>query len=143
MHASTVHRVLLRQGLHQLRVFDRPSGRVIRRIETSRPGELMHIDVKKFGRIPDGAGWWAHGRGNANDQRRTNVGYDYVDSAIDANSRIAYSEILDAETADTCVPFLARAHAWFAAQGITIERVLTDIHSEWCCDWPGVVRPAA
>ena len=62
MHTSTVHRVLVRQGLNQLRVFDRPTGRVIRRIDTNRPGELVHIDVKKLGRIPDGGGWWAHGR---------------------------------------------------------------------------------
>jgi transposase InsO family protein len=126
MHASTVHRVLRRQGLHQLRTFDRPSGRVIRRIETSRPGELVHIDVKKLGRIPDGGGWWAHGRANVAHHRNTSVGYDYVHTAIDAYSRVAYSEILDAESIDTCVPFLARAHAWFASLGITIERVLTD-----------------
>ena len=64
MHGSTVHRVLVRQGLNQLRTIDPPTGRVIRRIETSRPGELVHIDVKKLGRIPDGGGWWTHGRGN-------------------------------------------------------------------------------
>jgi Integrase core domain. len=97
MHASTVHRVLARQGLNQLRAFDRPKGRVIRRIHTSRPGELVHIDVKKLGRIPDGGGWWANGR--SRETHSHGVGFDYIHSAIDAYSRIAYSEILDAENA--------------------------------------------
>jgi len=127
MHPSTVHRVLVRQGLNQLRAFDRPTGRVIRRIHTTRPGELVHIDVKKLGRIPDGGGWWAHGRGNVRRSRKTPTsGFDYIHTAIDAFSRVAYSEILDAESSETCVPFLARAHAWFSSMDITIERVLTD-----------------
>jgi transposase InsO family protein len=127
MHPSTVHRVLVRQGLHRLRAFDRPTGRVIRRIHTTRPGELVHVDVKKLGRIPDGGGWWAHGRGNVARSRKTpTIGFDYIHTAIDAFSRVAYSEILDAENIETCVPFLARAHAWFSTLGITIERVLTD-----------------
>lgn len=124
MHASTVHRVLARQGLNQLRAFDRPKGRVIRRIHTSRPGELVHIDVKKLGRIPDGGGWWANGR--SRETHSHGVGFDYIHSAIDAYSRIAYSEILDAENAAFCTGFLARAHQWFAEHGVTIERVLTD-----------------
>jgi transposase InsO family protein len=123
MHGSTVHRVLVRQGLNTLRAFDRPTGRVIRRIETSRPGELVHIDVKKLGRIPDGGGWWAHGRGTV---PSPGVGYDYVHTAIDAYSRVAYSELLDAESIATCVPFLARANKWFASHGVQVERVLTD-----------------
>ena len=126
MHGSTVHRVLVRQGLNQLRAIDPPTGRVIRRIVTSRPGELVHIDVKKLGRIPDGGGWWAHGRGNAAPQPRSSVGYDYVHSAIDAYSRIAYSEILNAEDTICCVGFLERAYDWFTMHGVTIERVLTD-----------------
>jgi transposase InsO family protein len=124
MHTSTVHRVLVRQGLNQLRAFDRPTGRVIRRIDTNRPGELVHVDVKKLGRIPDGGGWWAHG--HSPEMHSHGVGYDYVHSAVDAYSRIAYSEILDAENAAFCSGFLTRAHQWFALHGITIERVLTD-----------------
>ena len=125
MHGSTVHRVLVRQGLNQLRTIDPPTGRVIRRIETSRPGELVHIDVKKLGRIPDGGGWWAHGRNTAS-RGHSPVGYDYVHSAVDAYSRIAYSEILNAEDTICCVGFLERAHSWFAVHGVVIERVLTD-----------------
>jgi transposase InsO family protein len=124
MHTSTVHRVLCRQGLNQLRAFDRPTGRVIRWIRTTRPGELVHIDVKKLGRIPDGGGWWAHGR--SAEVRFYGGGYDYVHSAIDAYSRVAYSEILDAENAAFCSGFLTRAYRWFAERGVTIERLLTD-----------------
>ena len=124
MHGSTVHRVLVRQGLNQLWAFDRPTGRVIRRIETNRPGELVHIDVKKLGRIPDGGGWWAHGRSREN--RPRGAGFDYIHSAVDAYSRIAYSEVLDIEDAAFCTGFLTRAHRWFAEHGVTIERVLTD-----------------
>lgn len=60
--ASTVHRVLVRHGVNRLAWLDRPTGRVIRRIETSRCGELVHIDVKKLARVPDGGGHKAHGR---------------------------------------------------------------------------------
>jgi hypothetical protein len=62
MVPATVHRVLVRLGLNRLAWMDRPTGRVIRRITTTRPGELVHVDVKKLGRIPDGGGWRAHGR---------------------------------------------------------------------------------
>jgi transposase InsO family protein len=124
MHTSTVHRVLVRQHLNQLRAFDRPTGRVIRRIHTDRPGELVHIDVKKLGRIPDGGGWWAHGR--SREHRPRGAGFDYIHSAVDAYSRIAYSEILDIEDAAFCCGFLNRAHQWFSEHGVTIERVLTD-----------------
>jgi transposase InsO family protein len=123
---STVHQVLVRLGLNRLAWMDRPTGRVIRRIHTSRPGELVHIDVKKLGRVPAGGGWRAHGRGNANDAKRTQVGYAYVHSAVDAHSRVAYSEILTDERGDTCAGFWTRAHTWFADHGITVERVLTD-----------------
>jgi transposase InsO family protein len=123
---ATVHRVLVRLGLNQLTWMDRPSGRVIRRIHTDRPGELVHVDVKKLGRIPAGGGWRAHGRGNVAHHTTTKVGYAYVHSAIDAFSRIAYSEILDDERGDTCAGFWTRANTWFAEHGITVERVLTD-----------------
>jgi transposase InsO family protein len=126
---STVHRVLVRHGCNRLKWMDRPTGRVVRRIETSRPGELVHIDVKKLARIPDGGGWRANGREKRPRSGRAGrpmIGYTYVHSAIDAYSRLAYSEILGAESEGTCVPFLARAHAFFANEGIAIERVLTD-----------------
>jgi transposase InsO family protein len=127
MPASTVHRVLVRLGLNRLAWMDRPTGRVIRRIEISRPGELVHVDVKKLGRIPDGGGWRAHGRAvvRAGREHRT-LGYAHVHSAIDAYSRIAYSEILDTEDQHSCTAFFRRAHRWFTDHGITIERVLTD-----------------
>lgn len=123
LHPSTVHRVLVRAGLNRLDWMDRPTGRVIRRIETTRPGELVHTDVKKLGKIPPGGGWRAHGRGQVPRQR---VGYTFIHSAVDAYSRLAYSESLDDETTDTAIAFIRRAHAWFAGHGITVERVLTD-----------------
>lgn len=123
---STVHRVLVRLGLNRLSWMDRPSGRVIRRIVTTHPGELVHVDVKKLGRIPAGGGWRAHGRGNDAFGGHSGVGYAYVHSAVDAFSRIAYSEILDDERGDTCAGFWTRAHAWFTDHGITVERILTD-----------------
>jgi transposase InsO family protein len=125
---STVHRVLVRRGLSRLAWMDRPTGRVIRRIVTTHPGELVHVDVKKLGRIPPGGGWRAHGRGNVAHQATTQVGYVYVHSAVDAYSRVAYSELLDDERALTCAAFWRRAHAWFADHGIQVERVLTDNH---------------
>lgn len=126
MPASTVHRVLVRLGLNRLRWMDRPTGRVIRRIEMTRPGELVHVDIKKLGRIPAGGGWRAHGRGNVARRSTTRVGYAFVHSAVDGYSRVAYSEILPNEQTVTAIGFWTRAHAWFAAHGITIERVLTD-----------------
>ena len=125
---STVHRVLVRLGLNRLAWMDRPTGRVIRRIHTTRPGELVHVDVKKLGRIPAGGGWRAHGRGNVAHPQTTRVGYAYVHSAVDAHTRVAYSEILDDERAVTCAAFWRRAQAWFADHNIHVERVLTDNH---------------
>lgn len=126
--ASTVHRVLVRHGVNRLRWMDRPTGRVIRRIETSRCGELVHIDVKKLARVPDGGGHKKLGRTTEARrlQRRGRAGYAHIHTAIDAYSRLAYSEFAGVETAQNCVGFLDRAVAWFAEQGITIERILTD-----------------
>jgi transposase InsO family protein len=126
MHASTVHRVLARQGLARLSWFDRPTGRVVRRIETNRPGELVHVDIKKLSRIPPGGGWRAHGWETRHQTRSQHVGYQYVHSAIDAYSRVAYSEVLPDLTAACCIEFFAHATAWFAAHDVTIETVLTD-----------------
>lgn len=122
--ASTVHRVLVRHGVNRLRWMDRPTGRVIRRIHTSRPGELVHIDVKKLAKVPSGGGHKFHGRKTEVMHKR--VGYTHIHTAIDAYSRLAYSEFAGVENKPNCVAFLRRAVAWFAAQGITIERILTD-----------------
>jgi transposase InsO family protein len=125
--ASTVYRILCRQGLNQLRWLDRPSGTVIRRrIEHDRPGELVQMDIKKLGRIPSGGGWRAWGRGNVAHHSTTMVGYAFIHTAIDSHSRVAYSEVLDDEKAVTAIGFWERAHAWFAQLGITIECVQTD-----------------
>jgi transposase InsO family protein len=122
--ASTVHRVLVRAGVNRLRWMDRPTGRVIRRIETSRCGELVHIDVKKLARVPDGGGHRKLGR--IAGPSHTRGGYTHIHTAIDAFSRLAYSEFAGTENAVNCVAFLYRAVAWFAERGITIERILTD-----------------
>jgi transposase InsO family protein len=126
--ASTVHRVLVRHGLNRLAWMDRPTGRVIRRIETSRCGELVHIDVKKLAKVPDGGGHRAHGRTgtrNGSMSKRGN-GYGHIHVAIDAYSRLAYTEFAGPENQTNCVAFLDHAVAWFADHGITIERILTD-----------------
>ena len=125
--ASTVHRVLCRQGLNRLSWMDRPSGTVIRRqIVHDRPGELVQVDVKKLGRIPPGGGWRAWGRGNVVEHRVTQVGYAFVHTAIDSHTRLAYSEVLPNEQGATAAAFWTRAHHWFADLGITIETVQTD-----------------
>jgi transposase InsO family protein len=134
--ARTVSRVLARRGQPRLAALDPMTGQVIRaskttavRYERSRPGELVHMDVKKLARIPDGGGWRAHGRAarEATRDRMVRVGYDYVHSLVDDHSRLAYSEILTDEKGTSCAAFLARAAVYFAAHGIDrIERVMTD-----------------
>jgi transposase InsO family protein len=136
--ARTVSTILRRRQLPYLRECDPLTGALIRaskttavRYERSRPGELIHMDVKKIGRIPEGGGWKAHGKGTANSgaHKRARIGFDYVHSAIDDYSRLAYSEILTDEKGATCGAFLARAADYFAAHGVTtIERVITDNH---------------
>ncbi|MGW5345542.1 IS481 family transposase [Streptomyces sp. NPDC004050] len=124
---STVHRILARHGLNRLAWLDRPTGTVIRRYERNRPGELVHVDVKKLGRIPDGGGWRVHGRQDGCRDRGRRIGFDYIHSAVDDHSRLAYSEVHPDEKVATCAGFLTRAAAFFHAHGITrIERVLTD-----------------
>ena len=127
--ASTVHRVLVRHHLNRLDQLDRVTRAPIRRITMSRPGELVHLDIKKLGRIPRGGGWRVHGRAARPSTHRTRVariGYAYVHSAIDAYSRLAYSEVLDDEQAVTAIGFWERARSFFAAHDITVERILTD-----------------
>jgi transposase InsO family protein len=134
--ARTVSRVLARNGVPILAALDPTTGEVIRaskvtavRYEREHPGELVHMDVKKLGRIPQGGGWKAHGRemGSTWKRKNTPVGYDYVHSLVDDHSRLAYSEILPDEKGTTCARFLARAIDYFAAHGVThIERLMTD-----------------
>ncbi|MGY4708950.1 IS481 family transposase [Mycolicibacterium sp. CBM1] len=132
----TVSRILLDLGLNRRRFID-PSGetnRTARPINASRPGHMVHIDVKKVGRIPDGGGWRAHGRGSpqakavaAATRRGTKAGYVYLHSAVDGYSRLAYTEALPDERATTAISFVHRARVWFAAHGIQhIERIVTD-----------------
>jgi hypothetical protein len=128
--ASTVHRILTRHGLDRLAFLDRPTGQAIRRYERDRPGELIHVDVKRLGRIPDGGGHKVLGRQAGHSRRagRASMGFDYVHSAVDDHSRLAYSEIHADGKAATCAAFPRRAAAFFAASGIDrIERVLTDL----------------
>ena len=126
MPASTVHQVLIRHGLNRLDCLDRATRAPIRRMEMSRPGELVHLDVKKLGRIPKGGCWRAHGRAVVRQHHRTKVGYAFVHSAVDAYSRLAYSEVLADEQGITAAGFWKRAHTFFAGLGIDVERVLTD-----------------
>jgi transposase InsO family protein len=126
MAASTVYRILCRLGLRQLRWLDRPTGEVIRRYEHARPGDLVHMDVKKLGRIPAGGGWRVLGRGRDGHGGHSRVGYAFIHSVVDDHSRLAYSEVLADERAQTTVAFWQRALAWYAARGVTVRAVLTD-----------------
>nr|WSW58802.1 IS481 family transposase [Streptomyces sp. NBC_00998] len=122
---STVHRVLTRYHLARLSHLDRATGRVIRRYERDKPGELVHVDIKKLGNIPDGGGHKALGR-PAGRKKKSGAGYSYIHTAVDDHSRLAYSEILADEKKETATAFWTRAQAYFTACGITVERVLTD-----------------
>jgi transposase InsO family protein len=138
--ASTVHAVLTRCRLNRLSHIDRVTGEPARRYERSRPGELIHVDVTKFGNIPDGGGWrfvgieqgWANRlatrdrTGATGKNYRPRVGTCFVHTVIDDYSRVAYAKIHDDEKAITAVDVLYRAVAWFAERGVTVERVLSD-----------------
>jgi transposase InsO family protein len=124
---STVHRVLARHGISRLAWMDRPTGRVIRRYERDRPGELVHVDIKKLGRLRPGGGWRALGReATEADKKRNRVGYEYVHSAVDDHTRLAYSEILPDQRVASCAGFLERAIHFYRDHNITVERILTD-----------------
>ncbi len=131
MALSTVSGILTRIGMGKLgRLGLEPTVRY----ERSRPGELVHLDVKKLGRIVGGAGWRVRDRRqhynrtftDKHGHRRTTVGYEYVHIAVDDDSRLAYAEVLADEKATTAAAFLARAVAFYQRHGITVERVLTD-----------------
>ncbi|MFJ8014798.1 IS481 family transposase, partial [Streptomyces sp. NPDC096339] len=121
----TVHRVLTRFGLARLTHLDRATGAVIRRYERDKPGELVHVDIKKLGNIPDGGGHKTLGR-QAGRKNRSSAGYSYIHTAVDDHSRLAYSEIHTDEKKETATAFWQRAQAYYASVGITVERVLTD-----------------
>lgn len=132
MRASTVGRVLHRHRTPLLRELDPVTGVVIRatrrsanRYEHDHPGSLIHVDVKKLGRIPEGGGWRLHGRGERPNRHR-GAGYDYVHTVIDDHSRVAYAEIHDDEKGATAAGVLERALAFYAALGVTVERVISD-----------------
>jgi transposase InsO family protein len=127
LHPSTVHRVLSRYHLARLTHLDRATGRVIRRYEHDAPGDLVHVDIKKLGNIPDGGGHRTLGRaaGRRNSGTRGH-GFSYLHNAVDDHSRLAYTEILADETKETATAFWTRAQAFFTTAGITVERVLTD-----------------
>ena len=124
MARSTIYGVLRRHGMSRLAHTDRTSGVVVR-YQREHPGELVHLDVKKLGRIPDGGGHRVHGR-SASTPTGRGIGYDYVHSAVDDRSRVAFSQLLADETALTAALFLIEAAAFFADHGVVIQRVLTD-----------------
>ena len=129
---STVYAVLRRHGVSRLSDLDRPTAKPIRYVR-ERPGELVHVDVKKFGSIPAGGGWRGTGRHSLETRRnqlRANrkgrASYEFVHSMVDDCTRLAYSEILADEKGPTCAGFVLRAAAWFADLGVAVEEVMTD-----------------
>ena len=123
---STVGAVLRAAGLARLGRGDRTTREPARRYQRERPGELIHVDVKKIGAIPDGGGWRLHGRGNRGHHGHGGAGYRYIHTALDDRTRLVYSEILPDEQAATAAAFWERAALWLTQRGITCERVLTD-----------------
>jgi hypothetical protein len=136
--ASTVHAVLRRCGISRLSQVDRVTGEPVRRYEHDAPGDLLHMDVKKLGQIPDGGGHRMVGRQQGRKHRAATpgkkrsmhgnkkMGHAFVHTVVDDNSRVAYAEVHDDETALTAAGVLRRAVLWFAARGVVVQRVLTD-----------------
>jgi transposase InsO family protein len=141
MPASTVHAVLVRCRLNRLTHIDRATGEPIRRYEHQQPGDLIHVDVKKLGKVPDGGGWRYVGRQQGVKNRsatieRTGVprsksrnpviGTCYLHTVIDDHSRVAYVEAREDETKQTAAEVLRNAVTWFAERGVTVRQVLSD-----------------
>ncbi|WP_328527019.1 IS481 family transposase [Kribbella sp. NBC_00359] len=138
--ASTVHAVLVRCRINRLSHIDRVTGEPLRRYEHDHPGSLIHVDVTKFGNVPDGGGWRYVGKqqgaknksatsrrtGQWSPDRHARTGVSYLHTVLDDHSRVAYVEICTDEKAATAIGVLRRAVAWFADRGITVERVLSD-----------------
>jgi transposase InsO family protein len=141
---STVGRVLERYSMPLLHHLDQATGLPVRRARLVRyeklaPGQLIHVDIKKLGRIPDGGGWRVHGRGSAQDRHAGAIrdraarrgakpgrGYSFLHHAVDDHSRLAYSEIHNDERRETAAAFWVRARAFFTNAGIHVEAVMTD-----------------
>lgn len=141
MASSTVHAVLVRCRINRLTHIDRATGEPIRRYEHPHPGDLIHVDVKKLGKVPDGGGWRYTGRQQGQKNRaatvaRTGVprtkhgnpviGTCFLHTVIDDHSRVAYVEAHDDETKETAAQVLRNAVAWFAERGVSVQRVLSD-----------------
>lgn len=141
MPASTVHAVLVRCRINRLSHVDRATGEPIRRYEHEHPGDLIHVDVKKLGKVPDGGGWRFVGRqqGEKNKSatvertgaprsrwRNPVIGTCFLHTVIDDYSRVAYVEAREDETKETATAVLRNAVAWFAERGVTVQRVLSD-----------------
>lgn len=138
--SSTVHAVLVRCRLNRLCHIDRATGEPIRRYEHPRPGDLLHVDVKKLGNVPDGGGWRFVGKqqgkrhriatkartGTKNRHHDPRVGTAFVHTVLDDHSRVAYAEIHDDEKKETATAVLRNAVAWFTTRGVTVQRVLSD-----------------
>jgi len=143
--ASTVHAVLTRCRINRLSYIDRVTGEPLRRYEHAHPGALIHVDVTKFGNIPDGGGHkfvsrqiskhnatqTAHRTGERGKAYRPKIGTAFVHTVIDDHSRVAYAEICADEKAATAIGVLQRAVAWFFERGVIVERVLSDNGSDY------------
>lgn len=133
---STASRLIARAGLPALHELDpvtgvriRASRRTQHRYERENPGDLIHVDVKKLGRIPDGGGWRVHGPAETDHHgagRRQRMGFDYIHVAVDDHSRLAFARALPDEQGATCAAFLAEAADFFASCGVTVREVMTD-----------------
>ena len=135
--ARTVSRILARHHRPPIAALDPVTGVVIRasratpiRYERDTPGDLVHLDVKKLGRIPEGGGWRALGRADSrhHKHKKAKIGFDYVHAAVDDHSRLAYAEVLPDEKGPTTAAFLTRATGFFASHGVTVREVITDNH---------------
>jgi len=136
--ASTVHAVLVRCRINRLSRIDRVTGEPLRRYEHDHPGSLLHVDVTKFGNIPDGGGHRFVGRQQGYQNQlatpglpkgkdyKPRTGKAFLHTVIDDHSRVAYAEIHTDEKARTAAAVLQRAVAWFKDHGVTVERVLSD-----------------
>jgi transposase InsO family protein len=134
LQPSTVHKILRRYGCPRLAWTDPATGvrikwarRKVRSYVHETPGDLIHVDIKKLGRIPDGGGHKVLGRANGPTRRALRgMGYWYIHNAVDDCSRLGYSELLADERKETAAEFWRRAQAYFESVGITVQRVLTD-----------------
>ena len=134
--ARTVSAILARHRIPPIAALDPVTGQVIRaskatglRYERAAPGDLVHVDVKKLGRIPDGGGWRALGRNqqtSPHKHKRHRIGFDYVHAVVDDHSRLAYAEVHADEKGSTAAGVLLRAAAFFASHGIVIREVISD-----------------